>query len=238
MLESNIDLRLPSADCSGMPKLLLVDDDVQLAEMVEQFLSFEHYQVEVASDGDQALHMLRSNSYDLAIVDLNLPSLSGTEICSQYRAGGGRIPILMLTAQTAVTDKVGGLESGADDYLTKPFAMVELQARLKALLRRADRQLVEDRLSHGSITLEPSSFRATLNGQEVRLLKKEVLIIELLIRYPGRVFSADEIISRVWQSDDYPTGEVVRSHIRNIRKKLGDDAIKTVHGVGYKAEHP
>jgi DNA-binding response OmpR family regulator len=238
MIESDIDLHFPRADRSGMPKLLLVDDDIHLAEMVEQFLSFEHYQVEVASDGDQALHMLRSNSYDLAIVDLNLPSLSGTEICSQYRAGGGKIPILMLTAQTAVTDKVDGLESGADDYLTKPFAMVELQARLKALLRRADRQLVENKLSLGLITLEPSSFRATLNGQEVRLLRKEFSIIELLFRYQGRIFSPDEIISRVWQSDEYPTGEVVRSHIRNIRKKLGDDAIKTVHGVGYKAELP
>jgi DNA-binding response OmpR family regulator len=238
MMQSNIDLEFPGADSSEMPKLLLVDDDVHLAEMVEQFLSFDHYQVEVASDGEEALHMLRSNSYDLAIVDLNLPSLSGTEICSQYRAGGGKIPILMLTAQTAVSERVGGLESGADDYLTKPFAMVELQARLKAILRRADRQLAEDKLSLGSITLHPSSFRATLNGQEVRLLRKEFSIIELLIRYPDRIFSPDEIISRVWQSDEYPSGEVVRSHIRNIRKKLGDDAIKTIHGVGYKAESP
>jgi DNA-binding response OmpR family regulator len=220
-----------------LPKVLLVDDDENLAAMVEQSLKFDHYQVEVANDGEEALHLLRTNSFDLAVVDLNLPSMSGIEICSQYRAAGGTIPILMLTGQTAVNQRVTGLESGADDYLTKPFAMPELHARIRALLRRADRQLAQSLLTLGPITLEPSTFRVTMHEKDVSLVRKEFFILELLIRYPGRVFSAEDIISRVWKSDESPTGDVVRSHIRNIRKKLGDDnIIQTVHGIGYKAE--
>jgi DNA-binding response OmpR family regulator len=222
---------------NAMAKVLLVDDDLMLSAMIEKSLVFEHYQVEMVHDGEDGLHLLRMNSYDVAIIDFNLPSMSGTEICQQYRAKGGKIPLIMLTARSDVDDKISGLGSGADDYLTKPFAIEELLARIKALLRRADRPYAEGQLKLGQFTLDPSTFRVTKNGEEVRLVRKEFAILELLFRYPGRVFSADEIINRAWTSDDYPTGDVVRSHIRNIRKKLGDEQIiQTLHGVGYKVE--
>jgi len=222
-----------------MAKVLVVDDDLILAAMIEKSLLFERYQVEMTHDGEDALHLLLMNSYDIAIVDYNLPGMSGAEICQHYRAKGGKIPLIMLTARSEVDDKISGLGSGADDYLTKPFAIEELLARLKALLRRADRPYADGQLKLGSILLDPSTFRVTKHGQEIRLVRKEFAILELLFRYPGRVFSADEIINRAWTSDDFPTADVVRSHIRNIRKKLGDERIiQTLHGVGYKVEAP
>jgi DNA-binding response OmpR family regulator len=222
-----------------MAKLLVIDDDEELLQSVAYSLSLEHYQVETAEDGESGLYMLNMNAYDLAIVDFDLPHITGPELCKKYRLGGGKAPVLMLTANSTIDGKVTGFDAGADDYLTKPFLITELYLRVKALLRRVGGDLAADNLVFGDITLEPSNFRASKNGKEVRLIRKEFAILELLVRYPGRIFSLDDIINRVWNLDALPTYDVVRSHMSSLRRKLADNqVIETVYGLGYRANLP
>jgi DNA-binding response OmpR family regulator len=222
-----------------MAKILIIEDDQDLCNVVADSLGFEHYLVETSFDGEMGFSLLRMNTYDLAIIDWDLPTISGVEICRRYRSNGGLAPILMLTGKAATADKVAGLDAGADDYLTKPFELEELGARVKALLRRVEGRLGGDTLRLGDIVLEPNNFRVTRNGEEIRLIPKEFAIIELLMRHPGKVFSAEAIISKVWEIGESPSNEVVRTHIKNLRKKLGgEDVVHTVHGVGYKVEQP
>jgi DNA-binding response OmpR family regulator len=217
-----------------MAKILVIEDDEDVLSMISQSLGFEHYNVESASDGETAFTMIRTRDYDMAIMDWDLPKLTGIEVCKKYRAMGGRIPVLMLTGKTAIGEKIKGLDSGADDYLTKPFDIDELTARVRALLRRADTKLASDNLCYRDIVLEPNNYQVTKNGQELKLIPKEFAILELLMRYPGKVFSPEAIIDRVWEQSEYPVTDVIRTHIMNLRRKLGGEVIETVHGVGYK----
>lgn len=217
-----------------MTKILLVDDDSDLSSMVAQSLALELYAVETASDGESGFFMLKTNSYDLAIVDWDMPKITGTELCKKYRSQDGKIPILMLTGKAAVSQRVEGLESGADDYLVKPFSVDELVARVKALLRRAHLQGSSNNLVYKNVCLEPNNYRVTKDGQEIKLIPKEFSILELLIRYKGKVFSPGAIIDRVWENNEYPATDVIRTHIMNLRRKIGDSIIDTVHGVGYR----
>lgn len=220
-----------------MARILVVEDDAPLLLVLEESLIGARYQVESCMDGEDGYAYLQDNSFDLAILDWNLPKLTGVEICRRYRAKGGKTLILMLTGKQELGNKVTGLDAGADDYLTKPFDMPELQARVKALLRRTHGGLGQDTLVAGPITLEPANFRVLIDGNEMRLMPKEFAILELLMRYPGRVFSADEIVTRLWDNNEAPNGEVVRSHIKSLRKKLEPaDPINTVYGLGYKFE--
>jgi DNA-binding response OmpR family regulator len=219
-----------------MARILIVDDDPDILELVSDALTLENFDVEAFDNAVNAKNTLRYGDFDLLIFDWNMPSLSGVDLCRAYRQGGGSSPVMMLTGKSDTKDKVEGLECGADDYLTKPFNVQELLARVRAHLRRADGKFVSgDSLRFGSITLDTAGHRVHKEDQEVKLLPKEFLILELFMRYPTRVFSADAILNRVWGSKESATPEVVRTYIKNIRKKLDlEDFIETVHSVGYR----
>jgi len=223
-----------------MAKILLVEDDLELGTMISACLSYDHYTVEFIGDGQQAVVLLKASSYDLIILDWGLPGMSGIELCQGFRAVGGTTPILMLTARREIEERERGLDSGADDYLTKPFDMKELSARIRALLRRSGGRLAQNDLSFGEIVLQPTHFTAKYKDADLGLVAKEFALLELLMRHPGRVFDADEIISRVWTNDEVSSHESVRQHIKNIRRKLDaagcPSVIQTIRGVGYKLD--
>lgn len=219
-------------------KILLVDDDQALTKMVRDWLVFDHHQVEIASDGNDGLYKILTYAYDIIILDLNMPGKDGIEICSQYRAKGGQCPILMLTGRDKIEHKEEGFNSGADDYLTKPFHMKELTVRIQALLRRA-RTVAEKSYSWGDVKLDSTSFKVTKGDTEVKLLPKEFGLLEFLMSNPNRVFTPDAILDRLWASESDATSNAVITCISRIRTKLDDKGtknsiIKTVHGVGYR----
>ncbi|MBA3857264.1 MAG: DNA-binding response regulator [Cyanobacteria bacterium PR.3.49] len=223
-----------------MAKILVVEDDKQISQFVCDSLAFEHHTVEAAYDGDDGHDMLAVNEYDLVILDRSLPGKDGIEICKAYRARGGSSPVLMLTGMSKIAERAEGLDSGADDYLTKPFHMQELTARVRALLRRRGGKLLDDKLTLGHVSLDTRSFKVTAGGSAVKLVPKEFALLELLMRNRGQVFSADAIINRVWTAEEEASPETIRTYIKNIRKKLESQThppiIHTVHGVGYKAD--
>lgn len=222
-----------------MTKILAVEDEVELSQVIVEWLSEEFYVVETAADGVEALAKLRSTNYDLVILDLMLPRLGGLEVCRQYRETGGESPILVLTAKRALATKENALDSGADDYLTKPFKLRELSARVRALLRRP-RSVLPSILSVGDINLDTASRKVTKAGKEVRLIAKEFALLELLMRSPGQVLSVDFIIDNAWSQDRDVSPDTIRSYIRSLRKKLDNDdeskLILNIHGIGYKIE--
>lgn len=221
-----------------MAKILVVEDDAQLAEVVSQTLSFENHTVECASDGKEGLHLMQVYDYDLVILDWNLPEMQGIEVCTKYRAAGGEALILMLTGNAQVSEKEAGLDAGADDYLTKPFNTKELHARIRALLRRAGTKLASNVLKVRDITLDPTTYRVTRGEAEIRLVPKEFALLEFLMRHPNRVYSPEALLSHVWRAEEETSSDIIRTHIKNLRKKLdvsdGPSMIETVHGVGYK----
>lgn len=223
-----------------MAKILLLEDDPEVGSSVEHALLAERYTVEWTTSGQDALSRARVSEYDLLILDWNVADLTGVDVCSQFRADGGKTPILMLTGKNLVSEKVTALDAGADDYLTKPFHINELTARVRALIRRAGGALQADVLRVGDLTLDPQTFSVTRGGRDISLIPKEFAVLELFMRYPGIVFSQDAIFRRLWKSDEDTSSDIVRTHIKNLRKKLettGEPApIQTVHGVGYKLQ--
>lgn len=224
-----------------MAKILLVEDEVDLLESVRDWLAADSYSIECLTSGDEALSILGRKEYDLLILDWMLPGRSGLEICSQYRRQGGRAAVLMLTAKRTLSCKEQAFEVGADDYLTKPFKLRELSARVKALLRRTSPASIE-RHQVGDLTLDRRIFQAFKRGEPLHLLPKEFSILELLMLEPGRVYSVDEIIDHTWGQDSEVVPETVRSNIRSIRKKIDtpdrSSLITNVHGIGYRFEVP
>lgn len=180
---------------------------------------------------------LRVNEYDLIILDWQLPGMTGVELCKNYRNRGGESPVMMLTARSSIDDREQGLDSGADDYLCKPFALKELSARVRALLRRSSKAS-SNVLELRDICLDPSSLRVTKAGKSVHLEPKEFALLEFFLRHPDTVFSADALLTRVWESDTEASPEAIRTYIRGLRKKLSTkdepSLITTVHGLGYK----
>lgn len=224
-----------------MAKLLLIEDDALVGEAVIDSLELANHTVEWVQDGREGLDRLTLYSYDLAIVDWNLPFVSGIEICEQYRARAGAIPLLMLTSNFEITEKVRGFSAGADDYLTKPFLVPELIARVSALLRRPPIPLLEI-LCLGDLQLHLKEHRVTYAGQEIPLLPKEFSVLRFLIQNKNQVFKADKLLDHVWSSESDATEDAVKMCIMRLRKKLtaagAENVISTIKNVGYKVEDP
>lgn len=220
-----------------MAKILVVDDDENFAQMVVDWLESEHHTVERCNNGLDGLQMVEQFTYDLLVLDWNMPEMSGVELCSAYRAKGGASPVLMLTALGAVENKMTGLDAGADDYICKPCDLREVSARVRALLRRPTAYEGEV-LKFAYLTLKPSSFELEVDGKNVKLLPKEFALIEFFMRHPNRAFSADEILSHVWKSEATAGPETVRTWIMRLRQKIaidgGKSLIQSIYGVGYK----
>lgn len=223
-----------------MSKILLVEDELDLSNQIRDWLAREHYLVETIDNGELAYHQLRVSKYDLLILDWQLPGMTGIEICKQYRHTGGKSPVLMLTARSAIDDREAGLDAGADDYLCKPFHMKELSARVRALLRRASGASVDNVLHLRDISLDPSARRVSKAGLDVKLEPKEFALLEFLMRNRNVVFSADALLDRVWESDTSISPDSIRTYIKALRKKLDSSGqsslITTVHGLGYRLE--
>ena len=221
-----------------MAKILLVEDDSHLATTVEDGVSFEKHIVDVASDGQQGLDLLAVAQYDLIILDWELPHVTGIEILQKIRSKGNQTPVLMLTGKSTILDKESGFNCGADDYLTKPFHIKELCARIRALLRRPS-QMIQQTLTAGIITIDPAEFKVKRNGVEIQLARLEFAVLEFLMRNQGQVFSNEMLLERVWPVDSERTPQSVRTLIKKLRLKIDGDGpsiIKNVHGVGYKLE--
>lgn len=220
-----------------MARILVVEDEKDLSRLIADWLKRDHHLVEQAYDGKSALIQMTGTSFDVVVLDWMLPEMQGIEVCRRYRQNGGNAAIIMLTAKQSLDDKAEGFESGADDYLTKPFQLKELAMRVKALLRRSSAEH-HTRLSIRNIELDIENHRVLKDGKEVHLLPKEFRLLEFLLRHPQRVFSADEILDSVWEMDSNAHHDTVRGHVTRLRKKLDNDEgpsiIVTVHGVGYK----
>lgn len=206
--------------------------------MVE-WLEDEFHVVNVAYTGADALAKLSTGVYDLIILDLMLPEMNGIDVCRTYRQSGGAVPILIVTAKKSLSSKENGLDSGADDYLTKPFKLRELAARVRALLRRP-KPVMPSILSNGTIELDLNAKIVTKAGREVRLIGKEFALLELLMRNAGKVVTVDNIIDNLWSESSHISNDTVRSHIRSLRQKLDGDSdaksIVTLHGIGYRID--
>ena len=223
-------------------RILVVEDEPAIAEAVEYALQAEGFQVDALGDGAEALELARRHDYDLLVLDLMLPGLSGVEVCRRLRSESP-IPILMVTAKDTEVDRVVGLEIGADDYVTKPFSMPELMARVRALLRRRelDRRGDDVRLSVGRLSLDLVKHQATIDGEPVPLTAFELKLLALLATDPGRVFSRREIMRHLWDSDYVGDERACDLHVSNIRQKIERDPAEperlvTVRGAGYKLE--
>lgn len=224
-----------------MPKILIVDDDTLLSSTLRSYLDQEKYVVETADNGEDAIQLLSGFDYDVVVLDWTLPGISGEVVCNEYRKNGGQAPVIFLTGQNDINFLERGLSAGADDYLTKPFQLKELAARVRAVLRRNHGQK-PDVLSFRDLEIDPQEFKVLKRGQEVHLLPKEFRLLEFLLRHPHQVYSADELLSAVWESDTEALLDTVRGHITRLRKKLDSagkpSIIVTVYGVGYKLGDP
>jgi two-component system response regulator MprA len=214
----------------GTERLLVVDDDPPVRRMLERSLVAEGFTVDIAADGGAALVAAERRAYDVVILDVGMPGLSGIDVCRRMRAKGTTSAILMLTARDAISDRVLGLQAGADDYLVKPFAIEELVARIHALSRRG--QPPGSRLAYGDLTLDTDSRIATRRGRTLELTSREVDLLELLLRAPKQVVSRERAVEEVW--DGAASANVVDRYVANLRAKLGDPPlIETVRGVGF-----
>lgn len=222
-----------------MAKILVVEDDHDLADRVRAWLEAERHMAEVANDGNQAMEQLEAFVYDVIILDWDLPGIQGIDVCRRFRAKGGSTPIIMLTGHDRVSDKEVGLDSGADDYLTKPFHVKELSARIRALMRRPS-AVNGPTLKIADLELDPSAHRVIKAGVEVELLPKEFALLEFFMRHPNQMFSPEALLDRVWHSDSESTIETVYTYIKRLRAKIDTDKkhslIKTVYGLGYRLE--
>ena len=223
-------------------RVLVVDDDPGVRESLRRSLAFNGYQVELAADGEQALRAISDDAPDAVVLDIMMPRLDGLATCRALRAAGSDLPILMLTARDEVSDRVSGLDAGADDYLPKPFALEELLARLRALLRRAAPAAdpaTERQLRMGDLALDPVTRDVTRGGRAIRLTRTEFALLELLLRHPRQVLTRDRILEEVWGYDFPTTANSLEVYVGYLRRKTEEQGeprlIHTVRGVGYVA---
>lgn len=214
-------------------RLLLVEDEKRLSDALAHILKKKGYRVDCALDGETGFDMASEGTYDLVILDRMLPKRDGVSILRELRSLGYGMPVLFLTAKDTPDDRVEGLDAGADDYLVKPFETAELLARVRALLRRVDKELVGDKIQGAGVVLDPLKGEVTYDGKTVKLTVKEAVLLELLMKNVGQVLSKERILERVWgYSADVDTANV-DLYIHYLRKKLTPGHIKTVRGVGY-----
>jgi DNA-binding response OmpR family regulator len=219
-------------------RILLVEDDDRIAQPLAEDLRHQYHVVDIAEDGLKGWECTQSVSYDLILLDLMLPRLDGLSLCKRLRSAGCIAPILMLTARDTTTDKVIGLDAGADDYLIKPFELEELAARVRALSRRSleTRQPV---LICGDLQLDPSTCNVSYGGKALSLTPKEYMILELFLRNPTLVFSRSSLLDKLWEFGKLPAEETIKTHITSLRRKLkeagsSEELIETVYGLGYR----
>lgn len=222
-------------------RILLVEDDADLAQFIRKGLKEEQYAVDVATDGEEGLELALNTAYDLLILDIMLPKLDGLTLCRRIRDKGNMTPVLLLTARNTLEDKVSGFDTGADQFLPKPFAFVELLAQIRALLRRGSSQQIVQ-LQAADLRLDPASHRVWRAGQEIALTNKEYALLEFLLRNKNRVLTRTAIIEHVWDISYDPMTNIVDAHIRALRAKIDRDftppLIATVRGAGYMLEEP
>lgn len=220
-----------------MAKILILEDDVPLSAIIKDRLVAERHIVETVCAGKEACELLNAYEYDLLILDWTMPDITGFDVCKLFRSRGGVTPILILTGRNTVQEKELGLDAGADDYLTKPFHMNELAARVRALLRRP-RPLFGSILAAGDVCLETGNHRITRNGDKIQLQPNEFSLLEFFMKHPDQVFSPQALLGRIWPSGEEATLNAIYSCIRRVRQKIdtpGEPSIiQTVHGVGYK----
>jgi DNA-binding response OmpR family regulator len=227
-----------------MSTVLAIEDDPAILRGLSDNLRFEGYDVVTASDGETGYRLQRERKPDLILLDLMLPRMSGLELCRKLRGEGIQTPILMLTARSEEPDRVLGLDLGADDYVTKPFSVRELMARVRALLRRSQPSpdgapALPDDLRFGAAEIDFRSYEARLGGKPVEMTRKEFAVLRFLASRVGQVVTRDDLLNEVWGYESYPSSRTVDNHVAGLRAKLELDAsqpehIKTVHGVGYK----
>jgi two-component system, OmpR family, response regulator MprA len=216
-------------------RILVVDDELAVRESLRRALALEGHEVELAADGREALATIARSAPDLVVLDVLMPELDGLEVSRRLRAVGDRTPILMLTARAEVEDRVAGLDAGADDYLGKPFALDELLARVRALLRRSPSS--DEPLRFADLALDPGARTVSRNGRPIELTRTEFALLELLIRNPRRVLTRSEILLAVWGYDFGPTSNSLEVYVGYLRRKTEADGaprlVQTVRGVGY-----
>ena len=221
------------------PYVLIAEDEKAVSELLLYHLRKEDYDVGVAGDGEETLIMIDERAPDLLLLDWMLPKVSGIEICRRVRSGGvnPNLPIIMLTARGEESDRIRGLDTGADDYVTKPFSTTELMARVRAVLRRIRPGLKDDRLKVGDIEIDRVAHRVARNGADIHLGPTEFRLLDYFMQHPGRVFSREQLLDTVWGSDVYVEARTVDVHVGRLRKALrqegGDDPIRTVRSAGY-----
>jgi DNA-binding response OmpR family regulator len=226
-------------------KVLLVEDEKAIRDAVAAYLEKEGYWVTPAADGEQAIYQFTIGQFDLVILDLMLPKVSGENVCKEIRASSG-VPIIMLTAKGDIQDRIIGLELGADDYIVKPFSPRELVARVKALLRRAhtsESEPMKEIQDFGDLIIDLGAHRVSINDKDLDLTGSEFKLLTTLTKYPNRVFSRMELVEKVLGYDFEGYERTIDSHIKNLRSKLGDDSrnpkyLFTIHGIGYRFEDP
>ncbi len=218
-------------------RLLLVEDDALLGDGIRAGLTQEGYTVDWLRDGEAADNALKSEHFDLMVLDLGLPRRSGPEVLKALRGRGSALPVLILTARDTVADRVAGLDAGADDYLIKPFALDELTARLRALLRRQSGRAVNT-IGHGAIVLDPAAHAVSRDGKPVELSPREFAVLQLLLEQRGKVLSKARLEESLYAWGDEVESNAIEVYVHHLRKKLGAELIRTIRGVGYVIDNP
>ena len=216
-----------------MVNVLVVQDDARIASFIKRGLEADGFAVRTASDGADGLRLTESSNFDLIILDLLLPTVTGEEFLSRLRETGSTVPVIVLTAKDAISDRVANLDAGADDYVTNPFSFAELLARVRARLRSSD-QTVSTTISHGRVTIDVLAREARIEGRSVELTSREFALLETLMHHPGQVLSQPQLIDQVWGYDHYTRSNVVEVYIGYLRRKLAPDVVETVRGAGYR----
>ena len=218
-----------------MASILIADDEARIAGFIEKGLRAAGYATRIASNGTDALALAQTDEFDLLVLDVNMPGMTGFDVLEALRGQGSRLPIIMLTARTDLGDTIAGLEGGADDYLGKPFRFDELLARIRVRMRPASEQVTSTELRHRDLTLDVHARRVTIDdGTSVELSAREFALAEELIRHAGMVLSREQLLSRVWGYDFDPGSNVADVYIGYLRQKLGSNRIETVRGAGYR----